>query len=503
MKQKGFLFLMLAILVVGFLSTAALAADILLVAKDQEAVGFDPHKVPALSSIQIYQHVYDGLVNIDESGQIVPELATSWEIIGETTYIFKLRPGVKFHNGREMVAEDVKFSFERILNPETASIARSYFDKIKEITTPDPYTVVFELKEVYADFLNNLANVWAAIVPQEVVKEHGDLMQVACGTGPFMLNTWVPDNYTSLVKNPEYYEPDLPKVDELRYIVMKEEASRIAALRTGSVHISSITPEAATLLANQKNLRIIEYPSLNYTYWGFNLKRPPFDNPKVRLAMSYAIDRELLAQIVYAGQAKVTGPVAPGQLRWALPLESYPSYTPDPEKAKALLAEAGYPNGLSFKIKTASTYPYMIDTAVAIQHQLKQIGVDAEIELVEWGAYIDAWTNTDHDSLVGLNGSGTTPDRALHFFFRTGGTGNVWGFSDPNFDALVDKARLTVNEQERYDIYAQGQLMIVNELAPNLFLNSPNQFFAASDKVGGFNPTTTTGESVLKHVYFK
>lgn len=503
MKTKRLLFLVVTLLLVSVLSITALAADILLVAKDQEAVGFDPHKVPALSSIQIYQHIYNGLVDTDENGLIVPELATSWEIVGDTTYIFHLRQGVKFHNGREMTATDVKYSFERILNPETASIARSYFDKIKEITTPDPYTVIFELHEVYADFLNNLANVWAAVVPKEVVEEHGDLMQVAVGTGPFMLNAWIPDNYTSLVKHPEYFEPGLPKVDELRYIVMKEEASRIAALRTGSVHISSITSEAATLLANQKNLSIIEYPSLNYTYWGFNLTRPPFDNPKVRLAMSYAVDRELLAQIVYAGQAKVTGPVAPGQLRWALPIESYPSYTPDPSKAKALLAEAGYPDGLNFKIKTASTYPYMIDTAVAIQHQLKQIGVNAEIELVEWGAYIDAWKNTDHDSLVGLNGSGTTPDRALHFFFRTGGTGNVWGFSDPTFDALVDEARLTVDEQKRYEMYARGQLMLVNELAPNLFLNSPNQFFAVSDVVGGFNPTTTTGESVLKHVYFK
>ena len=238
---KKLLFPVVLLLVVGLAATA-FAADVLLVAKDQEAVGFDPHKVPAHSSIAIYSHIYEGLVTTDEEGYIIPVLAESWVIEDDTTYTFTLRQGVKFHNGREMTSDDVKYSFERIMDPETASIAASYFINIAEILTPDKYTVTFKLSDIQADFLLNLSNVNAAIVPQEVVEEHGDLNQVLVGTGPFVFSEWVPDNYTSLLAFEDYWEPGVPMVDELRFIIMKDEAARIAAIRTGAVHISSISP---------------------------------------------------------------------------------------------------------------------------------------------------------------------------------------------------------------------------------------------------------------------
>lgn len=476
------------------------AQSTLLIAKDQEAVGFDPHKIPALSSIQIYQHLYNGLVDMDEDGNIIPELARSWTITDDTVYTFTLREGVKFHNGREMTAHDVKYSFERILDPETASIAQSYFNMVQEIGTPDDYTVVFELKSPFADFLTNVAHVWAAIVPEEVVEENGDLNQVACGTGPFMLEEWIPDNYTLLVRNPHYFEEGLPKVDEMKFLIMRDESARIAALRSGTVHISSITSDAATILEGQQNLSIISYPSLDYTYMGFNTTREPFDNPLVRQAFSYAIDRELLAAIVYGGEAGVTGPVTPSQRVWAMDLGEFPSYEVNREKARELLKEAGYEDDLTFTIKTASTYPYMIDTAVSIQNQLLEIGVTSSIELVEWGAYINAWIHTDHDVLIGLNGSGKTPDRALHFFFHTEGTANVWGFSSEAFDELVDQARLTPDVEKRYDLYAKAQKMLVNEYSPNLFLNSPFNFYAVNNAVVDFTPSSMAGESILKWV---
>jgi len=284
---------------------------------------------------------------------------------------------------------------------------------------------------------------------------------------------------------------------------LKDEAARIAALRTGTVHISSITPEAATLLQGQANLNIIEYPTLNYMYWAFNVTKPPFDDPRVRLAMSWAIDRQEIIDVVFNGQAVLTGPVPASNVAWALPIEEFPSYQTDREKAKALLAEAGYADGLSFKIKTAASYPHYIDTAVTIQHQLKQIGVDVEIELVEWGAYIDAWTNNDHDSMVGNNGGGQTPDRSLYFFFHTDGTANVWGFSDPVFDELTIRGKTTVDPQKRWEIYAEAQRMLVNDLAPNLFLCTPTQFYAVSKDIDGFYPTAFSGERQFRYTYFK
>ena len=499
---RKLLFPVVLLLVVGLAATA-FAADVLLVAKDQEAVGFDPHKVPAHSSIAIYSHIYEGLVTTDEEGYIIPILAESWVTEDDTTYTFTLRQGVKFHNGREMTSDDVKYSFERIMDPETASIAASYFINIAEILTPDKYTVTFKLSDIQADFLLNLSNVNAAIVPQEVVEEHGDLNQVLVGTGPFVFSEWVPDNYTSLLAFEDYWEPGVPMVDELRFIIMKDEAARIAAIRTGAVHISSISPEAATLLRNTPNADVIEYPTLNYLYWGFNTTKPPFDDARVRLAMSYAIDRQVLIDVVYQGQAILTGPVPASNVAWAVPIDSFPSYVQDQEKAKALLAEAGYADGLSFKIKTSPTYPDFVDLALTIQHQLSEIGVDVEIELVEWGAYIDAWVNMDHDSMIGNNGGGTTPDRSLYFFFHTEGTANVWGFSNPVLDELTERARRTVDMEERWEIYAQGQRLVVNEEAPNLFLAVPNQFYAVSKAVDGFTPSTLVGTRLLRYTYFK
>lgn len=494
--------ILIFVFVTGLTAKMAFADTTILIAKDQEAVGFDPHKVPAASSIQIYQHIYNSLVEMNSEGEIVPELATSWTIKDDVVYMFKIRKGVKFHNGREMTSDDVKYSFERILNPETASIAYSYFNKIKEIKAPDPYTIIFVLSEPYADFITNLAHVWASIVPKEVIEKNGNLMQVAIGTGPYKLAKWVPDNYTLLVKSPDYFEQGLPKADELKFLIMKDESARLAALRSGRVHISSITFNAAQqiLKKEENNLKIIEYPTLSYTYLGFNTTKSPFDNPKVRLALSYVIDRDLLADIVFGGKAVVTGSVSPAQKKWAVSIDNYPSYKVDLKKAKALLKEAGYKDDLSFKIKTASSYPYMIDTAIAIQEQLKRIGVKTEVELVEWGAYVQAWKKIDHDCLVGLNGSGITPDRSLHFFFHSEGTANVWGFSDKRFDDLVTAARITVDEDNRYKLYAEAQKIIVNKLAPNLFLNSPYQFYAVNKSIVGFNPNAITGESVLKFV---
>lgn len=498
---------LLRLLFVAAVSLTALAPAVwaaggeVLIAKDQEAVGFDPHLVPAASSIQIYQHLFNRLIRMDENMNLVPELAHSWERKDDTTFVFYLREGVKFHNGREMTAADVKYSFERILDPATASIARSYFADVESVEVVDDYTVVFRLRQPNAAFLTNLSTVWASIVPREVVEEHGDLMRTPVGTGPFMLAEWVPDNYTLLVRNPDYFVPGEPAADALRFLIMKEESARIAALRTGRVHIASISADSLRLLYRQPGIEIIAYPSLDYTYWGFNVTQPPFDDPRVRLAMSYAIDRKTIANFVFSGHADVTGPVPPGQVRWALPVDEYPSYTRDVNKARQLLAEAGYPNGFQTTITTSGTYQYMVDTAVAIQSQLAEIGVIADIELVEWGQYVEKWRTRDHASMVGLNGSGTTPDRALHFFFHTNGTANVWGFTDPEFDRLVEQARVTLDDEARYELYAEAQRILVNEQAPNLFINSPYKFYAVRSNVKGFTPTAITGESSLRTTY--
>lgn len=471
--------------------------QILKIANDQEPAGLDPHKVPAHSSIRIYEKIYNSLLKHDENMHLQSELALEWEQPDEVTYIFKLREGVLFHNGREMTAEDVKYSFERILDPETASIAKSYFANVTSIDVINPYTVQFNLSEPYAPFLSYIASVNAAIVPKEVVEEHGDLMQVAIGTGPFVFDEWKPDAHVKLSKNENYFIEGQPKLDGITFIDMKDESSRLAAIRTGEVHLTTLSSQSIPLVEKNEDIKIESYQSSEYSYVGFNFNKAPFDNQLVRQAISLAVDRNEIADIVWKGDAVISGPIPTALGKWAIDVTKEEMYQHNIEKAKQLLAEAGHPNGFETVISTASTYPDMIETAQLFQQQLAAIGIKSTIEQLEWGQYVDAWVNGNHQMLVGRNGAGTDPDRALGFFFATEGSANVWGFSNKEYDELMAKGKVTTNDEERLVIYQDAQRQLI-DLSPNLFLVSPKKFFVVRDNIKGFSPTPNDPENFLE-----
>ncbi|GAA0342462.1 ABC transporter substrate-binding protein [Bacillus carboniphilus] len=470
--------------------------QVLKIANDQEPAGLDPHKTPAHSSVRIYSQVYSGLVEFDKDMNIVGDLAVDWNQPDDQTYVFNLHEGVKFHNGREMKAEDVKYSFERILAEETASHIASYFSNVESIEVLGDYQIQFKLKSTDATFLSNLTNASAVVVAKEVVEEHGDLQQEAIGTGPFKFVEWVPDNRVVLEKNEEYYKEGLPKLDEVIYYTMKDEAARLSAIRTGEVDLTTLTAQSASLLENQEKIDIKSYQSLEYSYVGFNVNSEILKDEKVRQALSLATDRQSIADIVWNGDAVISGPVAPSMGDWSIDVESHELYSKNLEKAKELLAEAGYPDGFEITITTASTYADMVDTAQILQQQWKEIGVEATIKQIEWGEYIDTWLNTSADILIGRNGSGTDPDRALNYFFHSTGSANVWGFADSDYDALVETGKTTVDLEERKTIYTEAQEKLL-ELSPNLFLVSPMKYVAVRDSVEGFTPYPHNGEYIL------
>ncbi|GED32524.1 ABC transporter substrate-binding protein [Brevibacillus centrosporus] len=456
----------------------------LVVAAEQEPVGYDPHKVPAASSVRVYALLYDSLTKLDENMNIVPNLAEKWEIApdGKTITMF-LHKGVKFHNGKDMTADDVKFSFERIMNPDTGAIAKSYFASVEAIEVKDPTTVVFKLKTADAAFIANTASAYASIVPSGST----DLTKDAIGTGPFKLEKSEPGQYVLLKKNPDYFNKDLPKVETIKFQIMKDEAERLAAIRSGKIDISTISADSAKLLEGKPGVQVKNYQSLEYSYLGINVNKKPFDNPKVREAISYAVDRNQIVQTVWKGEAALTGPIAPAITNWALDTASYPTYKTDVEKAKQLLAEAGFPNGFETQIETAATYPDMVETAQVIQQQLKAIGINAKINQLEWGNYIEVWKSKDMNLMVGRNTSGVDADRSMRFFFASTGSANVWNYSNPAYDELVQKALGTVDQAERKKLYEQAQTMLVAD-APNLFLASPKNYYAVRDNID-FTPT--------------
>jgi len=466
----------------------AAPAQVLKYGTDAEPVGLDPHTVSSTSSIRIFRQIYDTLIDVDTEMNFIPSLAESWEQPDDLTYIFKLREGVKFHNGREMTAEDVKYSFERVLNPDTAAIGKSYYDSIDSIEVVDTYTVKFTLKEPFAPFMTNLTSLYGAIVPKEVVEENGNLMQKACGTGPFMLKEWIPDNKVILEKNPDYFVEGEPRLDAIEYYVMTDESARVAALRTGSVDVIKLPASSIPLVEGNADINILEYQSNDYSYVGFNLDLDKFKDVRVRQAISLAINRQEIIDLVYDGNAKVTGFVPEAMGRWAIDFQAEELYQQNIEKAKQLMAEAGYADGFETTIAVG-----LLDdinaTGEVLQKQLEQIGIKATIQNLESGQYVDAWKNRTHEMMVGRNGAGTDPNRAVAFFFSSTGSANVWGYSNPEVDELCNQGKVTVDEAEREAIYKEAQKLIVNDV-PNLFIASPMEYYFARKNVLGFVPTT-------------
>lgn len=466
-------------------------AQVLKYGTDAEPVGLDPHTVSSTSSIRIFRQIYETLVDVDEEMNFIPSLAESWEQPDDLTYIFKLREGVKFHNGREMTAEDVKYSFERVLNPETAAIGKSYYESIDTIEVVDTYTVKFTLKVPFAPFMTNLTSLYGAIVPKEVIEENSNLMQVACGTGAFMLKEWIPDNKVILQKNPDYYEE--VGLDAIEYYVMTDESARVAALRTGSVDLIKLPASSIPLVEGNKDINILEYQSNEYSYVGFNLDLEKFQDIRVRQAISLAINRQEIIDLVYEGNAKISGFVPAAMGRWAIDFEAEELYQQNVEKAKQLMAEAGYADGFETTIAVG-----LLDdinaTGEILQKQLEQIGIKATIQNLESGQYVDAWKNRTHELMVGRNGAGTDPNRAVAFFFSTTGSANVWGYSNKDVDALCDLGKVTVDEAEREEIYKEAQKLIVSDV-PNLFIASPMEYYFTKANVEGFQPRTFDAEN--------
>lgn len=469
------------------------AKDIeLIIAMEQEPAGFDPNKVPAFSSVRLFGLTYSSLTRMDENFNVVGNLAEKWTFSEDgKTLTFNLRQGVKFHNGREMTSDDVKFTYERILDPDTGALSKSSFASVESIEAPDKYTVTFKFKTADTAFLANASSSNAAIVAKEVANLNKEIV----GTGPFMIDKIEPGQAIYLKKNPDYYEKDLPKVDKIQFRVMKDEAERLAALRAGRIHLSQVTQDSAKLLESAKDIKIEGYQSLDYGYIGVNVAKKPFDDIRVRQAIALAIDRQEIVSSVWEGQAVATGPISPANKAFAIDVNELPSYKKDAEKAKQLLADAGYPDGFSTVIQTMASYPDMVGSAQVVQQQLKAIGITAEIQKMEDAAYIDLWKSKQMDMMVGRNGSGTNPDRSMRFFFHTDGSANVWNWSNPDYDKIVETALQTPDLEKRKELYTEAQKLVINE-APNVFLTSHKTFYAVNSAVVQDFVPTAAGESI-------
>jgi peptide/nickel transport system substrate-binding protein len=469
---------------------AAPAKVTLTLGVDQEIVGLDPNKVTAFSSFRRIDLLYNKLVTYDANLHIVGDLASSWDTPDNRTYVFHLRPGVRFHDGTPLTADDVVFTIQRVLDPATASPARSYLDAVDSVTATDPLTVRMHLKYPLASTLAALTSANLAIVEKAAVQKNGDLQKTEAGTGPFILAEWVPDNYMRLEKNPNYFKRGLPKIDEIVIRVVPEEASLLAGVRSRSLDMATISDGSVVKQAQQdKTLQVAQAASLNLRIFSFNTTRAPFTNPKVRDAIAYAIDRQAIVAAAEFGLGEVSGPIPAPDKLYALPVSSFPEYHTNPARAKQMLQEAGAA-GASFNIVASPTYEGGLAVAQVIQAQLRAVGLNPTIDNVEWGTYINRWVKRDFDTMVELRGGDPDPDRFLYRTFYSTGAVNNFLFKDDAVDKLLDRGRVHLTVAERKPIYDDAQRALVTD-APAVFLYTPYTSQVMQGYVKGFRVIPT------------
>jgi peptide/nickel transport system substrate-binding protein len=463
----------------------------LISAQATEATGLDPQLVPALSRSRRSPLMYSQLVRFDETMTPRPELAESWETSKDSlSWTFKLREGVKFHDGQEMTSADVKFTFDRLFEK---SPGKSDFIAVDKVEPAGKYAVKFTTKEPFAGLLAALGGFWGFIISEAGIKKHGDLNKAALGTGPFMLEDWKVEQQLVLKKHPGYFKKGQPYVDELIVRTIPDEANIVAALRTGQIQHAFIEDNKNyNLLKDEKSLTGYRSSRLGYDYLNITATRGPLKDVRVRQAISWAVDRSQVLRVAAAGFGRLTAPATAPMRQWQLPEEAWMKYyKPDVEKAKKLMAEAGQSGGFTVKCMVIPTFPTMVSGAPVIANQLKRIGITMEIENVEYAIWIKRWLAHDFDMTMNTTPGYADPDTA---FFRAlhstkGQNWNSW--SVPELDALLEEGRRTMDQKKRKEIYDRVQIMIL-ENVPHLWLFSADTIDFTQSSVKGFKQHPTT-----------
>ncbi|WP_340701474.1 ABC transporter substrate-binding protein [Brevibacillus borstelensis] len=451
----------------------------LVVAFDSDVPTMDPHMHNEPNAITTNWHIFDSLLFLSRDLKIEPGLAESYEQKDDTTWIFKLRQGVTFHNGEEFNADAVKFSLERVLNEKQKSPQRGNISAISAVNVLDPYTVEIKTEEPYNLLPHRLF--YLSIVPPKYVQEVGDqeFAQKPVGTGPYKFAEWVKGDKIVLEANENYFK-GAPKIKKVSFRVIPEVATQIAELQSGGVDIiRMVPPDMLAQLEGNPQLAVTSTPLLRVYYMAFDTKKKPFDDARVRQAMNYAVDIDTIVKKVLADKAvRTPAGVNPNHFGFDESIKPYPY---DPEKAKSLLKEAGYENGFETEIHyfTPGIGQQITDAVIS---DLSKVGIKAKAKFYpESSSFVEKQRAGDLPFRLGHWGSYSVydADAILQPMFDSKG---VYGkyFNTPQLDALINEARSSVDQDKRKALYSQAQQLIYKE-APWIFLFSPmdNQAYNA------------------------
>jgi peptide/nickel transport system substrate-binding protein len=454
----------------------------------------DPHLTSAYPSFQVLENIYDTLVQPGDDLTFEPALAEEWDTSDDNlTWTFTLREGVTWHNGRAFEADDVVYSYERIMDEETGAANAFRFEAVESVTAPDASTVVIELNRPAPNLLASIgAFKGMAIVPQEIV-EDGTIDTEPVGTGPFRFVSQAPDGEIVLERNDDYWQDGLPLLDGVRFRPIPDPTVQLTNLQTGEVHWSdSVPPQQISSLQDSDDVNVESVSGGDYWYMAFNLDREPFGDVEVRRAIATALDREEITEAAKFEAATVNQTAIPEDSFFHL---DYAPFETDRDDAESMLEEAGA-TGLTMDLMVTNEFPETVTAAQVIASQLEEVGITVEIRELGFTEWLDEQGEGNFDAfLLGWLGN-IDPDDFYYAQHRSDAGFNFHGYSNAEVDELLDDARAEVDEDTRKDLYDEAVRIIVDEVS-YLYLYNPDVVHAWVPAVSGY---TTRPDAAIRFV---
>lgn len=438
----------------------------------------DPHLAVASGTSEMMFNVFEGLLKPNEKGELYPAIAESYELSEDgLTYTFKLRSGVKFHNGNPVTVDDVKYSFERLMGTDTGKPLSAAFANVGAVETPDERTVIVRLKNNDLSFMSYLTS---AIIP----KGYEDQNKKPIGTGPFKFVEFLPSQRLVLEKNKDYYVEGVPYLDQVEFRIMPDPEAALLAFKSGEIDMyPRIGDEKVEEV--QGNANIVEGMQNMVQLMTMNMAREPFNNLKVRQAINYAVNVDEIIEAVAFGRGTKLGSNMSPVMQQYFQDGLQDTYNQDLDKAKQLLAEAGYKDGFSTTISVPSNYKFHVDTAQVIAQQLKKVGIDIKIETVEWAVWLERiYKGRDYDmTIIGLTGK-LDPHEVL-VRYASDYKSNFYNYQNEAYDKLIKSAQVETDQTKRIELYKEAQ-KILSQDAVAVYIMDPNFTVAMKKNLTGY-----------------
>ena len=440
-----------------------------------EPEGLDPHRTAAASTFTVTNNIYDTLVGVTSDWQIVPRLATDWKLSDNGMEItFNLRDDVKFHNGRQMNAEDVVFSFNRLKDAESPR-ARDY-ENIKAEAVGD-YSVKFTTEKLDVELLKNFAYPWAAVVPQEAVE---NLKTQPVGTGAFTLKEWIPQQHLTLKRNDDYYG-NKAKLETINLVILPDATSMMASFQTGNLDIIPLNGDQVTIVDGNQDYKVISEPMNAVQIMSLNTNNKILSDERVRRAMAMAIKKDDVIAAAMFGYGDAIGSHLPPTSPDYYDANSIIEY--NPEKAKELLKEAGYENGFDIKMALPKNYQLHVDAGQVIADQLSKIGINVKIDIIEWGTWLSEVYGAKNFETTVVGHTGRLDSYAFLSRYKSDSNDYI-SLRSGEVDELLDRSRQELDEGKRKEIYKEIQIILANKL-PAIYLETPRTMLALQKNVEG------------------